>query len=64
MTFPRKPNISLSNLTVAEKIWLTVFLNAIVMPPNISEHGTLLKEWRDNNVSSIQMGLFLSYAFC
>ena len=44
MTFPLKPNISLSNLTVAEKIWLTVFLNAIVMPPNISEHGTLLKE--------------------
>ena len=44
MTFPLKPNISLSNLTVAEKITVTVSLNANAIPPNVCDTGTLLKE--------------------
>ena len=44
MTFPLKPNVSLSNLTVAEKIQHTASLNADVMPPNVCDIGTLLKE--------------------
>ena len=41
IVFPLKPNVSLSNLTVAEKIQLTVSLNANVMPPNVCDTGTL-----------------------
>ena len=44
MTFPLKPNVSLSNLRVAEKIPVPVSLNANVMPPNVGDTGTLLKE--------------------
>ena len=44
MTFPLKPNVSLSNLRVAEKIPVPVSLNANVMPPNVCDTGTLLKE--------------------
>ena len=58
MTFPLKPNVSLSNLIVAEKLYHTVLLNANVRPP--SDTSTLLKEWCDNKVFSIKMSLFLS----
>ena len=44
MTFPLKPNVSLSNLRVAEKIQLTVSLNANAIPPNVCDTCTLLKE--------------------
>ena len=44
MTFPLKPNVSLSNLRLAEKIPVPVSLNANVMPPNEGDTGTLLKE--------------------
>ena len=60
MTFPLKPNVSLSNLKVAEKLQLTVSLNANVMPPIVCDTGTLLKERCDNKVFSIRMDLFVS----
>jgi len=44
MTFSLKPNVPLSNLRVAEKIQVTVSLNANVMPPNVCDTSTLLKE--------------------
>ena len=59
MTFRLKPNISLSNLIVAENLWHTASLNANVRPPNVCDTGTLLKEWCDNQVFSVKMGLFL-----
>jgi len=60
MTFSLKPNVPLSNLRVAEKIQVTVSLNANVMPPNVCDTSTLLKEWRHNKVFSIKMGLLHS----
>ena len=47
MTFPLKPNVSLSNLTVAERIQSTVSLSASVMPSNVCDTGALLKEQDD-----------------
>ena len=60
MTFPLKTNISPSNLTLAEKLQLTVSLNTNVIPQNVCNTGTLFKELYYNKVFSIKMGLFLS----
>ena len=55
-----KQFISLSNLTVAKKLQHTVSLNVNVMPSNVCDISTSLKEWSDNKVFSIKMGLSLS----
>ena len=43
-----------------QKIQHTVSLNINVMPPNVCDISTSLKEWSDNKVFSIKMGLSLS----
>ena len=58
--FVFKVRFSLSNLTVAKKIQHTVPLNINVIPPNVCDISSSLKEWSDNKAFSMKMGLYLS----
>ena len=62
MTFPLKPGLTLSNLTVAKKLQSTVFLWKCWCHASkcVGDTSTPLKEWSEGKVFSVKVGLYLS----